>query len=48
MNIKKRNYQNTDLIYIRLVYFLFFNNYFELHPDLVKETTLFLNTIFTS
>ena len=38
VNIRKTNYQNTNSIYIRLVYFQFFDNYFELHLDFVKKT----------
>ena len=40
INIKKRNYQNTDLIYMRLVYFLFIMITLNVTPRFCKEISI--------
>ena len=42
INFKMKKYQNTDLIYIRLVYFLCFNDYFDLHLAFENKIAIFL------
>ena len=46
MDIKKGQYLSNHSIYIRLVYFMFFDDYFEFHLDFAKNASLFLIELF--